>query len=365
MHRHIGGRSLATAAAVLLAACGEGAGRGGRCEILSERVVRLGGEGEEGSFLGWPRVSPLVGEGYYLGNALWTASREPPMVFDRRGRYLRALGPKGGGPGEYRHPEHFLRYLGDSVLVLDRDGGRAVVLDAQLGVGRSLPFVSMASGVVVLDDGSLVLAESNFSTTRPIQVFAPDGIRRTDFGLNAPPTRTTFAIRQIARSGPRTIWAIHSYGDYEFEEWDVEGNRLRTLRPEREWFPPSRPRVAATPTQPGSPLPLGMFQGTEGHLWAVLMVSDPEWHEGLGPMVRSVEGEYYPTIDHRKAWDGLVDVIDTTTGASIASRRFDLPIIQVVEPGLVALGRETIDGWWTVELTRLRLSPGCVSPRKD
>lgn len=351
-------------AVVWLAACGS-VGAGDRCEILSERVVRLGGDGEEGSFSSWPRVSPLVGEGYYLGNAIWGALQQPPMVFDQRGRYLRALGPQGDGPGEYRHPEHFLRYLGDSVLVLDPAGGRAVMLDAQLQVRRNLRPVPSVSDLVVLDDGTLVLAESYFSTTRPIQVLAPDGARQADFGLNAPPTGTTFAIRRIARSGPRTIWAIHAYGDYEFEEWDVEGNRIRTLRPERDWFSPGQPQAPATPTQPGSPLPLGMFQGTEGHLWAVLVVSDPEWHEGLGPMVRSAEGEYYPITDHRQAWDGLVDVIDTTTGASIATRRFDLPIIQVVEPGLVALGRETADGWWTVELTRLRLSPGCRSTGTD
>ncbi|MEX2284297.1 MAG: 6-bladed beta-propeller [Gemmatimonadota bacterium] len=53
-------------------------------------------------------------------------------IFDARGQFVRKTGRRGRGPGEFTYLSNVLHYFGDSILVIDREGGRANVLDPNL-----------------------------------------------------------------------------------------------------------------------------------------------------------------------------------------------------------------------------------------
>ncbi len=57
-------------------------------------------------------------------------------VFDERGRFVRKVGRRGEGPGEYGWLTHLLPYVGDSVVVMDNEASRATILDPDLGYVR-------------------------------------------------------------------------------------------------------------------------------------------------------------------------------------------------------------------------------------
>src|SRR5690606_14981320 len=59
-----------------------------------------------------------------------TSEGHLPRIFSRNGTYLRSVGREGGGPGEFRFPTTLARLPGDSMLVLDLELRRAMVVDS-------------------------------------------------------------------------------------------------------------------------------------------------------------------------------------------------------------------------------------------
>jgi 6-bladed beta-propeller protein len=49
--------------------------------------------------------------------------------FDRNGRFLRSIGRKGSGPGEFIHFSSLVRYPGDTLMVIDYEDGRSNIFD--------------------------------------------------------------------------------------------------------------------------------------------------------------------------------------------------------------------------------------------
>ncbi|HUG27165.1 MAG TPA: hypothetical protein VMK53_02620 [Gemmatimonadales bacterium] len=355
---------LAHCLVLLAAACSPGSFLDG-CEIVTERIVRLGGEGEEGSFQSFPSVSGVLGRGYLLAASVDGHASDLAMRFDTTGRFLGPLGQSGDGPGEFRAPELFLRYSGDSALVIDGGTRRATVLNDFGAPVREFPLPTMPGpqgGAVVLEDGTLVLSHNGFGHAEPLVTVAPDGRRLAQFGPpGAQPTRQTRTGHVVAGSGPDRFWSTAAHADYRFLEWSVGGELLREFTATRDWITPDVTQALATPTTPRTPFLTGAWQDEAGRLWIAGVVSDRNWARGLGPPVRMEGREAYPVTDWRLADDGILDVMDTATGVSIATRRFDEVILQAPAPGLIALAWETGDGWWRVELRRVALRGACAA----
>src|SRR5688500_10429540 len=74
--------------------------------------------------------SKLVGILFLPGDEILIAdgTAHELRIFDVRGQFVRKTGRRGGGPGEFTYLSNVLHYFGDSILVIDREGGRANVL---------------------------------------------------------------------------------------------------------------------------------------------------------------------------------------------------------------------------------------------
>jgi hypothetical protein len=84
------------------------------------------------------------------GIALLNAGTNEVRVYDGRGRFVRAAGRTGAGPGEYRLPLMLHPLPGDSLAVYDYMARRITILDAELNVGRTVTPVAVqgARGMV-------------------------------------------------------------------------------------------------------------------------------------------------------------------------------------------------------------------------
>lgn len=78
--------------------------------------------------------------------------------FDSAGVFLRTVGARGDGPGEFRGPDGVSRYPGDSVAVFDRRHQRVTILDREGGIGRTVTFaVDAPDQLDVKEDGSFLI----------------------------------------------------------------------------------------------------------------------------------------------------------------------------------------------------------------
>ena len=158
-------------------------------------------------------------------------------VFDVNGTFLRKTGRRGGGPGEYTYLSNVLNYAGDSILVLDREGGRANVLDPNLVYARQFrpkllesrtkPPGSSDSLIGFFDDGSAFFTDylgiCRTLTGLPegmcvdsVAFFTADqaGATRARFGHFAYERSEHFKVGPGHYTGwrephPQPIWAIH------------------------------------------------------------------------------------------------------------------------------------------------------------
>ena len=101
----------------------------------------------------------------------------------------------------------------------------------------------------------------------------------------------------------------------------------------------------------------GIWEDSVGFLVLAAWVADRDWQKGFGA-VTQVEGQVsYPIEDYSEVYDGLIEVLDPTSGTVLASRRLDdvgMPIA-VVRPGVIAVRRESEVGWWFADVWRVVL----------
>lgn len=171
------------AACACLAACGgradAGLGDGAARDSAGIRIVEsarpTGGDAAPWSVDSLPALEIGRVEGaaeYQLGRvqgavrlgdgrvAVADGNANEVRFYDPRGRFLRAAGRRGGGPGEFATLDAMLPYRGDSVAVWDARQRRLTVLGADGGPGRT---TTVAVGGVsaalrgVFADGAFVL----------------------------------------------------------------------------------------------------------------------------------------------------------------------------------------------------------------
>ncbi|TVP55872.1 MAG: 6-bladed beta-propeller, partial [Gemmatimonadales bacterium] len=89
-------------------------------------------------------------------------------VFDRDGRFLRVIGSRGDGPGEYQQPDHLRITSNDEIVVRDQQGGRFVVFSTSGEYLRSWRL------------------SGNFFTSQPFHLDAQDRIYNPDLRFDLP-----------------------------------------------------------------------------------------------------------------------------------------------------------------------------------
>jgi hypothetical protein len=177
--------------------------------------------------------------------------------FDSTGAFLHAVGGRGDGPGEYRSIAILRRVASDSIVVVDRDGGRVTVLDPG---GRQVRrfFMAISDGNElptpvwgVFSDGTqLTLSTVGMEMIAPGVLQHRSGFRRMHEGTR---TVTSYqgavqTLRMVnerlagpgAREGgpPPSSWAVgedlflYAPSTFELEWWIYagEGQLERILR---------------------------------------------------------------------------------------------------------------------------------------
>jgi DNA-binding beta-propeller fold protein YncE len=111
----------------------------------------------------WPRPSNAQQDGDRL------------VVITPEGEFLKSVGSMGSGPGEFMGP-HTLAYDANGRLFVgDRSNNRVQVLDRELNFLDDWRHFGRPSGITILDDGTLVVADSESGGDLPGPAVSPEG----------------------------------------------------------------------------------------------------------------------------------------------------------------------------------------------
>ena len=103
----------------------------------------------------------------------------------------------------------------------------------------------------------------------------------------------------------------------------------------------------------------GLSADGHGRLWIVGHTAARHWERGLGAP-RWAEGQwYYPVEDYGKVYESVTEVRDAGTGALLSERHLpgSLGRLLVIAPGVLGGRRETVDGWWLVDVWEVSYRP--------
>lgn len=278
------------------------------CLITMDTAVTLGGLDSEGAeAISWTSrvaVDPL-------GRILVVQLRQAEIfVFDRAGRFLRTVGRRGEGPGEYQSISGINagpRY----VHVFEYHGGRTL-LDHDFGFVRRDRFPGQWQQSFVRESDEVVLMgnmPSSASAGHPLHMVSPAGDIRS-YGLGNGSVHRGHVASSVVTGVADTLWSLDR-GSTRITRWDlVPQPRVAEVRDRTvdEW---ERHERGSDPGNAPWPIPTVADVMRDGHgLWIAWNAPDPNRPPGGGILVNT---EPLQTI-----FDGWLDLVDPATGETIA-----------------------------------------------
>ena len=322
------------------------------CRILLDSVAFLGDEAGNG-FVDETNEVAASSEHFFVVHRVVSSDIR---VFNRDGSFLRVLGRKGEGPGEYQNIKALWVSQRDTLHVIDEGLIRRTVVSPDLQVIRTerLPGRVLHHGYLGLKDGTAVLtavAPDSTGGLRLLHRLSGPGQPLFSFGkpLNASDEINTVPsalVRITAETKSAEIVASHG-SSFILEVYGNQGALERILDLSDRDFLELVPGDGRFPGY--VPWIQDLWIDEEGKLWVLMRVGDPDWEQGVErvgvgfgrrPSVRMV--------DYDAFWDTVVEVVDLKAGVTIARRRFEKGLIKF-------LGRNEVTGWTNLENETFRL----------
>lgn len=334
------------------------------CVIQMRRVATLGASDGDGRLRALPSTVTTDSRGRFYVTT--PDVDELPYVYDARGRFLRQLGRRGRGPGEFLNPAVVLVLPGDTVAVIDQANPRITWLSPQYEVVRTAPAPAWSWSAAALGGGEIVINARLSDSERiglPLHAFDGVGKYRRSFGAVNPvvrPSEYTAESRWLASSRSGGVWSAPFTHEYVIEHWDGGGNRTHAVTRRVDWFPRYERFWFPTPERPPPPRVQHLFEDAGGRLWVIAWVADAEWDGALKPgPIR--EGQRVYTYDREAdLYDSIIEVVEPRFGELVVARRYDDVYLRFVSDSLIAKVRRHPDGWFLLEIERFEF----VSPTR-
>lgn len=279
-------------------------------------------------------------------------------VYDSSGRRLRDFSKQGEGPGEHRSIWAVVAGPGDTLHVFDNVLRRHTIYSPSYQYVTSSLYTGSVRQAVVAAAGGLVL-NADFRTPSavglPLHRMRPDGVISASYGAEVAGFRAdaeALGARHVAAASGEAVWSI-PWLKYEAELW-TPGGKLAVLRRDADWFRPVSVVQLPGLQKPPTPSVKGIWLDVNGRLWTLLRVPDAKWRPQPGAPADRSGTRTRPVIHWDEEFDAIVEVIDTQTGALLASQRFDAALVQMLPGGFVTWYREDADAEPFLEIWQLR-----------
>ena len=279
----------------------------GDCVITLDTVVTIGGLDGPGLHVVtvWSHVAVDRNRRFLIGEV----RQAEFSVFDSTGTFLRTVGRRGEGPGEYQSIRHIgvgPRYI----HVFDGNAGRTM-LDHDFAVVRTDRFPGSVTSAVVKSDDEVVFAvdlPTPESVGHQLHVLGPSGELASygyDGGVYPPPLRMrSSSLTSVVAGNDGTVWLLPDRTN-RLVRWDLGSEpgvgRVFERRVAEFDADTTRRNNAAMLDDRG--------------LWIKWHTRDPEWTGTIG--------DEFPTEPPREWVDGWLDLVDPATGQTLARHHQD------------------------------------------
>jgi hypothetical protein len=261
----------------------------------------------------------------------WVNPRDgAPIIFGPNGKFIRLLGPKGVGPGEFVGAADIAYLPGDSILVMDARSQRATIVGPDLSVRRSIampyPFTRavavkwpevIANGIVPTPDGvglPLHIASFGGDQVKYLKSFGP---QKPVHRAGTSPTMLAMIIDQAPNG---SVWAADRVR-YRLSEWGVDGTIKRILTRDALWFADSSDGGLGSPTRAPPPVIGAMNVDRDGLLWVFTNVAAKTWPEAWPAKDRNSREVGANSIQTELLYDTMVEVIEPSQRRLLAQQK--------------------------------------------
>ncbi len=283
------------------------------------------------------------------------------LVFDSTGQFLTVHGRQGSGPGEFRRIETFVFGKADTLHVFDRFNARHTVLDAKNNYVSASTVVPAITDAIVTDGVLIVNADipTRASVGEALHFLSDSGAVSSfdqTGGLYDVSMRTSLR-RILSSSDEGGFWAAHRTR-YQIDLWRVLNagtpRLVKVIKRSPDWFPPYDRATAISPGQAPQPFISGVASTDRHELWVASCVPSGNWERNL-IVQETARGRTYSYKNADTMFDTVVDLVDTTTGDLISSRRFRQYFKGFLSRDLIWSYSEDADGVGKIQVWRLSI----------
>ena len=275
------------------------------------------------------------------GQRVVRLSGRPPALYRSDGRFIREVGRRGAGPGEFEVAAHFSRLPGDSALILDSDLLRLSVLGPDMRFVRSvaLPFYATALAPtdwprVVTVNGMSYSADQAGWPLHAMDVSSSPARRLASFGDNDGQLfagRDFALVRKFFAVTTTGYWTMH-VTRYQLTRYSAAGRVEASIFRRPEWFSKDSPWSLGGPTDPPPPI-LQAAAVVRDTLWVAVGIPRVDWRKAWPAIPfgarRELTAAEAPEIS--ELYRSRIEVIDLASGALIAQRDLDGVVIDIDE----------------------------------
>lgn len=299
-----------------------------------EVVLSFGFADDEGALLTrYPVITRLP-------DGCWVVFEAPIggviRIYHPDGSFQRAIEADGEGPGEYRTVSRLFANGTDGYVLYDGRNDRLSYVAGDFSFLSSSHFLS-GTRIEALSGGSFVqngLRPRTAAQGHVVNVVDSLGSVRVSLGGSGRPIDLRkgphVRHRVIAVDHCDNIWTGYME-KYELEKYTPDGRLLLSMSRTADWFKPHTNILPPRDVTSDSPNPKlrELTVDSDGLVWAVVWVADPDWREGI-PTVNGPAAPY----DEDKFYDTVLEAIDPASGQVVARTRtgYALRKVHIVGP---------------------------------
>ena len=332
-----------------------------RCAIRAYPRITLRTEAAPAGLAAIPQQVTRDGRGNY-----WVlVTGQLPMVFSPRGAFLREVGRRGSGPGEFRGIGAIAALPGDSILLIDPQLQRASLFGPDLSFRRSMSLPVRAGATAVLRwPHRVVVNGAGFTPEQagwPLHLLdlSRDPVTHLRaFGENRaepPGGNSPAAIRRLFPAGDGSFWAADVV-QYRLIRYGADGTVLTRVRRQTPVFPgESRWSIGSPDTPPPAFLETAAVRGDT--LWVALRVPRPDWRDAWRDVRLPSRGEVAASRAPERTALHItrIEAIELRRGVVLAHRNLNGILVQLAPDLTAALYDLDENGVPRLRLIDLRL----------
>lgn len=264
--------------------------------------------------------------------AVFSPGQSYILLFDSAGTFVRRIGRQGPGPTEITGLVD-VQFRGSEIVAMDYGTPKLLVMDSMGNHLHDTRLMVQPGRFRMITDSSLVVGSVEQTpdlvgyplhavSLRTGEAYRHFGSRDGEFRAYEP-----YAEDVVLGWSPdrNRVWR-GSRARIDFEEWNVQGEWVRTIRGQLDWF---NELEASRRSGPPSSLVTDFASDGNNRLWIAVYVPDPNWRE-IRP--QGSEG-FIQMSDMSNYFDTRIDVFDLRHRKHLGSTTLDEAFAGFVQIG--------------------------------